>query len=215
MKMLSDADVLLFPVLYQSCDVPALLRHRKYADFTQAFATGLFDLMEGIVPLNRLWTELAEAEQAHTVIVNELKAASPESDVKNMTIRLHELMVYALDTRYELEFRRQLATLPVGGIDFFAKVEALADLGLDVRSRTWNALVNMRAGMAHRYGGSYGDAMLLANMFASAELSAEENRARLDEALDRLQEIMKVITQRNYMARQIDGVSGSWRANSR
>jgi hypothetical protein len=45
MKQVSLGGTFVIPVLYEDCEVPPLLAHRRYADFRKDYATGLSDLL--------------------------------------------------------------------------------------------------------------------------------------------------------------------------
>jgi hypothetical protein len=49
-KQVSDRDIKVIPVLIEDCDIPVLLRHRKYADLRKNYLSGLDDILTGISP---------------------------------------------------------------------------------------------------------------------------------------------------------------------
>jgi len=46
MRQIASSGAFLIPVLFQDCDVPPLLNHRRFADFRESYEAGLEELLE-------------------------------------------------------------------------------------------------------------------------------------------------------------------------
>lgn len=50
MRELSERKVIVLPILYETCEIPTLLREKKYADFTKSYDDGFEDLLLATSP---------------------------------------------------------------------------------------------------------------------------------------------------------------------
>ncbi len=76
--MVEGNGVRLCPALIESCDVPVLLKTRRYADFTKGFGSGIRELVDGIIPDQRIWAELDALSQEFKAIVDRLPQLSSQ-----------------------------------------------------------------------------------------------------------------------------------------
>ena len=195
MRLMADSNVMLLPVLREQCDIPSLLRHRRYADFTERFEHGLVDLLEALLPLNRLWTNLADLQARHTAVIQSVASASDNDDVAEQIMLLYSLMSAAIDVRVEIEGRQDLAISMASSANLFDKIALLAERGVDLRSQTWNGLVYLRSEMAHSVSGHYFNARALADYLVRHKTDFQA-RYSLHEALGRLSELMTKVASR-------------------
>lgn len=52
-RELDERQVVVIPVLYKECDVPVLIRDKRYADFRSNYASGLRSLLESVEPQSK------------------------------------------------------------------------------------------------------------------------------------------------------------------
>lgn len=195
-RSLQEKNILLLPVLREPCDIPALLRHRRYADFTSDYTGGLFDLLEAVLPLHRLWLNLAEIQRQHTDVITVLANADDREDVGEQVKLLYNLMAAAVDVRLEIENRQALAESPASSASLFDKITMLAERGIDLRSQTWYRLVDIRSAMAHQLNNDYGVLGVVVHRFAELD---DNRRAReiLRDSLGRLSDLMAMVAKKH------------------
>lgn len=192
MRSIESRKLLLLPARREPCAIPVLLKHRRYADFAQSFESGMFDLLEALVPLERLWTNLRDLQRRHDATLQSIAEAAITDDVSHLVKYVYDLMIMAMDVRIEIEARADLAASPASARDLPDKIAILAERGIDLRSETFYKLANLRLNIAHRLGGDYGHMRLLVQYFASEE-DVPNARERLNSALDRLRELMNIV----------------------
>jgi hypothetical protein len=189
-RRIDDNDILLLPVLREDCDIPTVLRQLRYADFRDDTEDALMELLDAIQPLRLLWQSLKLLREHHSLVSAQIKAANLDDLVEDQIDKLHELMSTALDIRCQIELRH--ARERAEHQDFFQKIGALKEKGLDIRSQTWNSLVSFRARMAHQARHQSASARMFASAFRDRYRSPDEQE-NLHRALDRLEELMRLI----------------------
>jgi hypothetical protein len=189
-RRIDDNDILILPVLKEDCDIPTVLRQLRYADFRIDQENGLMELLDTIEPLHTLWQSLKYLREHLSLVIEKVKASNLDDFVGEQVDNLNELMSTALDVRCQIELRH--AKVKAEHQDFFQKIGILAEKGLDIRSQTWNSLVNYRAAMAHRTGNDFGFVRVFARYFQD-RYGSSDDKENLHQALDRLEEIMRII----------------------
>jgi hypothetical protein len=98
-------------------------------------------------------------------------------------------MEEAIDLRYAITTRGAAIDDVARTRQFFEKIEILAQKGLDVRSRTWNALLGVRSYSAHR-----DTPISKADLGRAFQVRYDGSpEVALETALDRLLAIMQVL----------------------
>ena len=59
MRRLGDLNIHLLPVLLENCEIPPLISHLRYADFTKNFSTGFRELIDSLLPDQYFWDKLS------------------------------------------------------------------------------------------------------------------------------------------------------------
>lgn len=181
--------VQILPVLKEECDVPPLLSHRKYADFRHDSESGMKALVEAIHPLRGQCIQLGALASEHERVVQRLRQLPASAVVGREILDLFRIMEDAALIRHDLAtrtFRVESRRTP----RFFEAVEFLSEHGVDVKSRTWNRLVELRNLCAHgateRLTKTY-----VARHFQSRYKGTDVEA--LTRALDRLSALMEII----------------------
>lgn len=184
-RRLVDQDVLLVPALIEDCDIPDPIKHLCYADFRNDFEYGLSRVLDAIAPLHREWATLGHLADHFETVSNRLPNASNEERV-TILLKLHDILESALNIRTEIEDRSQRRA--VMERSFFDKIEHLADSGIDVRSQTWNSLVELRALVAHDMRSIESQFKLCLDRFKlePSDDGAAKSAVRLNEIMNRL-----------------------------
>lgn len=189
-RKINKDDILILPILKENCEIPTVLSQLKYADFRKDLESGLYELLDVIEPLRTLWHSLKIFREQHSMVVTRIRNLDINDLVQDQVEKLYELMSSALDVRCQIEFR--LAQEMSDHLDFFKKIDVLADKGIDVRSQTWNSLVRFRADLSHSARREYAAVRRLAYFFQD-RYSSDDYRESLQKALDRLEDIMSLI----------------------
>jgi hypothetical protein len=189
-RRIDDNDILILPILKEDCDIPTVLRQLRYADFRSDFDKGFEELLDAIEPLHTLWQSLKHLREHHSIVVKQIKASDLDDSIGNQVEKLHELMSNALNVRCQIE--ANYAKVKMEHQDFFQQIGVLAEKGLNIRSQTWNSLVQYRAAIVHQSAGGYYCARELAQLFQDRYRSPDEKQV-LHRALDELEDIMRII----------------------
>ena len=104
---IEKSKVMILPVLISNCDIPFLLKSRKYADFRGEYETGLYSLLLAINPIDKERLVFIErlrnirekiAKQVVDRMPTELKILDPHKlNVENFAERAKEIEKYAAD----------------------------------------------------------------------------------------------------------------------
>ena len=187
MRRVSENDIRILPVLLETCDIPLPLRHIRYADFRQNKNDGFALLLDSLAPNHLLWQPLSHMYDHLCLLCDQVADSDLNSDVRDKITKIHSLLEAALNLRTAMEFRR--AHQKMSDMNFFEKVEFLADRGVDVRSQTWNALVYFRASLAHSMAIDVVTVSDLVKLIES-RYGSEGHRKMLLKMMERLKEIM-------------------------
>jgi hypothetical protein len=195
--MVEGKGVRLCPALIQSCDVPVMLRVRKYADFTKGFSNGIRELIEGILPDQRTWEELEAIAREFKSTVDRLPQLSSQMQIYQSLCVLDTFLTAALSKRYQIEVRNEIEH-SFDNPDFYSMFGYLEFRGLKLRSTVWAALRDFRGQFVHGHPSlGYHDGILLDNDPKIVE-------ARIDAADRRAQEVQKGIKE---LIMLMDGLS--------
>jgi hypothetical protein len=190
MRRISENNIRIFPVLIETCEIPAPLRHIRYADFRDSSEEGLLELLDSLAPGHLMWQSLAHLYDHLCLLCNQLVESELNTDASDKILKIHSLLESAVNLRTEIEVRRTRQKMQ--DLNFFEKIGLLAERGIDVRSQTWNTLVRFRAYLAHEMAGREIELQMFAQMLQ--ERYATENlRDSLESGMFRLQEIMHKI----------------------
>lgn len=187
MRRMSDSDIRILPVLIESCEIPSLLKHIRYADFRDSYEEGLANLFDAIFPEQTIRQSLAHHYDHFCLLCEQLVNSELDADADENVFKLHSILETVLNLRTEIELRR--ANQKAINLDFFEKIGLLVERGIDVRSQTWNALVRFRSMLAHQ---SIHDLRVFAVMLED-RYHKEDLHESLKAGLERLKQIMRLI----------------------
>ncbi len=193
-RRIDDNKIILMPILMEQCEIPSPLKHIKYADFTRDSDGEFEKILDRLEPLHALWQSLSQYYEHSVLIADKIRHRNMEDDIRQEAEHLHELINAAVDARCLIE--KRLSREQEEYHDFFQKVDHLATKGVDIRSHTLNALVAFRSIIAHRCGSAFFPLREFAAMF-KARYQHEDARENLDNALRRIESIMKDICSGN------------------
>jgi TIR domain len=161
-RHLAEGEVGIFPVRVDDCEIPPLLRHRRYADFSQS-TTGLDDLIEAILPAQKLIEKIKSIKAEYTKIIASLQETSkiklnekyfidsPQhwesvgmnwEGWRSVFSRLDELLQEAVNIRFQIATRLDPEWIHRRE-GFFGKFEYLVEQGYPLQSPEWAFLVSM------------------------------------------------------------------------
>lgn len=161
MRQLCDKKIRVLPALIEPCDVPPLLAHHRYADFTKSYAAGLSDLLDTLLPIETFRTELMALRKQFSLLKPRILAGNndrthPLDDRRMHHLReLYEVMDRASSVRLRLERKSANATDLTDrpeDYDLFKRLEFLQpDLGARLQSDAWAQLVMFRNCYMHEW----------------------------------------------------------------
>ena len=190
--MVEGNGVRLCPALIESCDVPVLLKTRRYADFTRGFISGIQELVDGIIPDQRIWAELNAISQAFQATVDGLPLLSSQVRIYESLSTLDHFLEMALSRRYQIEVKDE-AERPPKELDFYEMFGYLECKGLQLKSSVWAALRDCRNQFVHGHPSigilRDGDPKIDEGRIATADRRAIEVQRGLEELsvlMDRL-----------------------------
>lgn len=187
MRRLSEKDIRILPVLAETCDIPTPLKHIRYADFRDDYQDALSRLLDSLAPGHLMWQSLELSYDHFRILCDEIGQSGLEAELGDKFLRIHALLESALNLRTEIEFRR--ARQKMRDLSFFEKIGILVEKGVDVRSQTWNALVQYRADVTHSGRSSAGYFESLA-LLLKKRYKTESARESIALGMERLKVIM-------------------------
>jgi TIR domain len=190
MRRISENNVRILPILIEDCEIPTPLKHIKYADFRENYDEGFYQLVESLAPGHLVWQSLSHLYDHFGILSDQILDSEFDSDESEKILKLHSLLESALNLRTEIELRR--AHQKVQDLNFFEKIGLLVEKGIDVRSQTWNTLVNFRAGLTHNMQMHTSHLRSFAFMLQE-RYGTEDLRESLVKGLERLNQIMRMI----------------------
>ncbi len=190
MRRISERNIRILPVLKDTCEIPSPLRHLRYADFRGTQEDAFHQLLESLAPGNMLWRSLSHLYDHLCLLSDDLMEADLNDVAADKILRLYSLLESALDVRTEIEFRKTRERMK--DLSFFEKIGFLVDKGVDVRSRSWNALLTARASLTHSMKGEQASLHALAYMFRE-RYDTHDLGESLKRGMNRLKEIMRMI----------------------
>lgn len=190
MRRLSEASIRILPVLIETCDIPTAIRHICYADFRGNREEGMSRVIDSLEPGHLLWRSLGHHYDHFCLLCDQLSMADLDSSAAETVLRIHSLLESALDMRTEIEFRRTRQKMR--GLNFFEKIGHLAERGVDVRSQTWNTVVQFRSLLAHEMNNTERNLRSFAVML-DKRYQREDLHESLLSGMERLKEIMRML----------------------
>lgn len=174
----STGRVAVLPLLFESCEIPVLLKTKKYADFRDDRSKGLYDLLDALEPESEIIADLAKMNLTFQTLIEQL-TAGPVSDPEWSLVTLYNQLRQAVAKRYLLERKlesREGTREFHAPRHFFEQLEYLALRDLKVRNEAFSFLVDFRNLCLHHGPGHI-----------------DELRLRRDRVLERLSELSDVM----------------------
>ncbi len=187
MRKISETSILILPILISPCEIPFPLRHIKYADFTNKDQEGLYSLLDVILPGQLIKKTLSQHYDHFSQICDHLLHCDLNSENNNKLFELRELFETVVNLRTELELRRSRKKLPT----YFSWEKApylLEHKGIDIRSKTYNILIETSNDYNHRHPSSPLLLMFAENL--KRRYTNVNSEGVLKAGFTRLQEIM-------------------------
>jgi len=190
MRRISENDIRILPVLIETCEIPTPLRHIRYADFRKNLEEALAQLLDSLAPGHLLWQSLCHLYDHFCILSDQTTTFDLQADASDKLVKIHSLLESALNLRTEIEFRRTRQRK--NDLNFFEKIGYLVDTGIDVRSQTWNAVVEFRARMTHQLRGHEATLYMFARMLEDP-YDKDDLRESLISGMERLKQLMHMI----------------------
>jgi len=193
MAMVEGMGVRLCPALIESCDVPVLLRTRRYADFTKDYRLGFRELIEGLIPDYTTRQELNALRREVDLAIARIVQGASKAELWHALSTLDEMLETALRKRYRIAAKEDPECAPAAP-DFYAQFQYLESKGLRLKSRIWASLRDFRNQFIH----GVPDVDLADNIHPNDDREAVEQRAataecRAEEALNGLGELAQLM----------------------
>jgi|GEM_PF-6764066 len=193
MAMVEGKGVRLCPVLIQSCDVPVLLRNRKYADFTKGFGNGIRELIEGIIPDHKRWEEIKALAQEFHATVEKLPHLTSKIQIYQSLAVLDTLLTIALAKRYQIAVKNDVHR-SLTRADFYTMFGYLEFKGFHLKSTVWASLRDFRNQFVHGHPGiGFQGGILLDNDPKVVEYRTTTAVGRAEEARTGLKELTRLM----------------------
>ena len=148
-RRINEGGAHILPVLVQSCAIPPLLSHLRYADFRASWETGLHDLLAAIIPDNH---ELIGSLKA---VYRQIKRTTDgfgqefdESGTFGELVRLDQLLLKAVNLRCLFE-QSEDTRFTAREVSFFDELSFLESTGIKLRSSAWSLLRECRCEFFH------------------------------------------------------------------
>jgi hypothetical protein len=160
---LSGRNLSIFPIRIDQVEVPPLISHRKYADFSSNRVAALGELAEAMVPATAVKQRIRDLKSECVPLLNRLKtiAYQPKpqdldnphlsDEIRTILLGVTSLLEHAVDERYSLELRQDRPDRhrPSSHPERYVY---LVNRGFGLSDDRWGRLVELRAQYLHRLG---------------------------------------------------------------
>lgn len=149
MRHLAVKNIGIFPVRIDNCQLPSLLAHRRYADFSQDPSSAFVQLVEAILPASVLIERIMELKLRFLHLVEHLRKLS-EIDQKwgDLMAEVDSFLQQAVQARYRIEVRADLHGIS-DTPGFIGQFNYLVQKGYDLKSPEWEWIGHVVYSLAH------------------------------------------------------------------